>query len=172
LQVVYNSNRGNEANFLRNGVDGNLSLFPIYTMTNQGGSSYHSLLLRLRAADWHGLRVNGTYNYSKSIDNASNGIFPALPVSLPNLSIGYGLIGQFNLIPLCLFEGIQQFCSISLTNLATGQTTTEANPLTLPTINFSPGAVTTTWAGQAITSRSSLLHDPFTSLTADSARSE
>src|SRR5438874_6140910 len=172
LPVVYNSNLGNEANFLRNGIDGNLSLFPIYTMTNQGGSSYHSLLLRLRAADWHGLRVNGTYNYSKSIDNASNGIFPALPVSLPNLSFGYGFIGQFNLIPQCLFLGIQQFCDITLTNLATGQTTTEANPLTLPTINFSPGAVTTTGAGQIINSRYSVPQHPFNFLRDDRGRSD
>ena len=49
LPVVYNSNLGNEANFLRNGVDGNLSLFPIYTMTNQGGSSYHR---STRASPW------------------------------------------------------------------------------------------------------------------------
>src|SRR5205085_9859708 len=73
LPVVYNSNFANEANLLVNGTDGHLAMFPIYTMTNRGGSDYHSLLLRLRAADWHGLRVNGTYNYSKSMDNASNG---------------------------------------------------------------------------------------------------
>src|SRR5438874_4467095 len=170
LPVVYHSNLANEANLLANSTGGYLALFPIYTMTNQAGSSYHALLLRMRANDWHGLRVNGTYNYSKSIDNASNGIFPALPVSMPNLSIGYGVFGQINPIADCLFLG--NLCQFSITSFATGQTFTQNNPLTLPTINFSPGAVTTTGAGQVINSRYTIPQDPFNFLRDDRGRSD
>ncbi|HTC78092.1 MAG TPA: hypothetical protein VK657_05710, partial [Terriglobales bacterium] len=59
-----------------------------------------------------------------------------------------------------------------LTNLATGQTTTEANPLPLHTINFSPGAVTTTGAGQVINSRYTIPQDPFNFLRDDRGRSD
>ena len=173
LPVLYNQNFANEANVIENGVAGNFSLFPIYTLTNQGSSDYNSLLVRVRAADWHGLRVNGTYIWSHSIDNASDGVFPPEPLTMPNLAIGYGILGQLNPIGQCLFEGGTpgQFpCAITVTT-ASGSSTQQI-PLTLPTINFNPGAVTTTGAGQIITSRYLIPQDPFNFLANDRGNSD
>lgn len=69
----------------------NNSYFPYFILHNQGESHYHSLLFRARIAGWHGLRANATYSWSKSIDNASSGYFPVLPLSLFN-----GAFSQFN----------------------------------------------------------------------------
>lgn len=137
LPVIYNQNFANEFN-LFNGRAGNFTFFPIFTMANRGNSSYHSGFLRVRAADWHGLRLNGSYVWSKSIDNASSSTFRSLPLSLSNLSIAYQVFGTDNPTARCLFFGT--FCSIG----------GEQVPLTIPTINFSPSAVTTTGAGQPL----------------------
>jgi hypothetical protein len=135
LPVIYNQNFSNEFN-LDNGVAGNFTFFPIFTMANRGNSSYHSGFLRVRTADWHGLRLNGSYVFSKSIDNASSSTFRSLPLSLSNLSIAYQVFGSDNPVAECIFFAL--FCSIG----------GEKVPLTIPTINFSPTAVTTTGAGQ------------------------
>jgi len=153
LPVLNNSNFANEANLVYNGVAGLVSMFPVFTLTNQAASSYNSLLVRTRMADWHGLRMNATYTYSKSLDNDSNAIFPPLPVTMANLAVGYQIFGQNNLIGRCLFLGAA--CSLSTPNGV------EQVPLTLPLINFSPGAVTTTGAGQILTSPYSIPQNPF-----------
>ena len=57
LPVLFNSNYATEFN-PSNATGGNFTEFPVMTMTNQGRSSYHSLMARVRAADWHGLRLN------------------------------------------------------------------------------------------------------------------
>ena len=137
LPVIYNQNFGNEFN-LFNGSAGNLTFFPVFTMTNEGSSSYHSGYFRVRAAEWHGLHLNGTYVFSKAIDNASSSTFNTLPLSLSNLSIGYGVFGSDNPTAQCVFFGV--FCTIG----------GERVPLTIPTINFNPSAVTTTGAGQPL----------------------
>ena len=60
LPVLFNSNFGIEFN-PSNNTGGNFGTLPVMTMTNQARSSYHSLMTRVRAADWHGLRLNATY---------------------------------------------------------------------------------------------------------------
>lgn len=159
LPAVYNANFSNELN-VANNTGGNLSFFPIYTMTNQAESSYHSLMARMRAADWHGLRLNTTYVWSKSIDNQSAAVYPVLPLTLPNLAIGYQALTQQNPNASCIFFGLN--CTVA------GQPV----PLTLPTINFSSGAVTTTGAGQILTSRYLLPQDPNNFLVNDRGRSD
>jgi hypothetical protein len=160
LPTVYNANFNNEFNLL-NSTAGNNEFFPIFTMTNRGRSSYHSLMVRVRSAGWHGMRMNATYNWSKSLDNASNAVFANLPVSYPNLAIGYQVFGSDNPNADCIFFGI--FCT-----LASG----EKLPLTTPTINFSPGAVTTTGAGQVLTSRYVIPQDPNNFLKDERGRSD
>lgn len=167
LPVVYNRNFTNEANLLRNGVDGALSQFPIFTMADSAVSNYNSFMLRVRAADWHGLRVNGTYNWSHSADNASTGVFPPLPTTMANLSIGYLFFGQQNPVAECLFIDAA-LCEFQ----TSGSANIQHVPLTLPTINFSPGAVTTTGAGQILTSRYLLPQDPFNFLKNDRGPSD
>jgi hypothetical protein len=159
MPAVFNANFSNELN-LANRDGGNLSFFPIYTMTNQAESSYNSLMARVRAADWHGLRLNTTYVWSKSLDNQSAAVYPILPLTMPNLAIGYQALAQQNPNALCIFFGLN--CAIG----------TQQVPLTLPTINFNTGAVTTTGAGQILTSRYLLPQDPNNFAANDQGRSD
>src|SRR5260370_18530407 len=101
-------------------------------MINEGSSSYHSAFLRVRAAEWHGLHLNGSYVWSKSIDNASSSTFSTLPLTLSNLTIGYGVFGSDSPIARCIFFGFS--CTI-----VGGQV-----PLTIPPTNFPPTAVPST----------------------------
>ena len=170
LPVLYNSNFGVEFQPAV-ATGGNFSTFPIMTMTNQGRSSYHSLMTRVRAADWHGLRLNVAYVWSKAIDNASTGIFPTLPFTLPNLGFGYQLQGTKNLSAQCVYDfsyGGLPPCVVTDPFSTVAQL---VSPV-FPTIDLSTGAVTTTGAGQVITSRYLIPQDPFNFLTNDRGRSD
>ena len=130
----------------------NMSQFPIYTMTNQGDSSYHSLMTRVRLAGWHGLRLNAAYTFSKSLDNSSTGLYPTLPITPRNL-----LLSQF------LDNG-----SFPTQNLLGNFTPGAPLPTGIgfaqpvfPFIDFSSGALTTTGAGQVLTSPYLIPQDPF-----------
>jgi len=91
LPAVFNGNFGNEFNIFPAltgvGTTDNFHFFPIFTMTHQAESSFHSLMVRVRAADWHGLRFNAAYSLSNSQDNASVGFYPTVPTSLSNFLI-------------------------------------------------------------------------------------
>lgn len=139
LPLIYNQNFSNEFN-LFNGRSGNFTFFPIFNMTNRGTANYHSGFLRLRAAEWHGLHLNTSYVWSKSLDNASSSNFSTLPLSLSNLSIAYGVFGLDNPTADCIFFGT--LCTFKGAQF----------PLTIPTINFNASAVTTTGLGQPLVS--------------------
>jgi hypothetical protein len=155
LPVVFNSNFGHEWS-ITSLVTDNFGVTPIFTMTNQGESTYQSLMARARVAGWHGLRLNATYTWSKAIDNASNARFPVLPVTGPNMLLGYQLVGTSNFNPDCIY--FNSFCGIA--------------PLTFPAINFAPSAVTTTGAGAVLTTPYTIPQDPFHFLTNDRGRSD
>jgi hypothetical protein len=168
LPVLYNSNFGVEFQ-TPNITGGNFSTSPVMTMTNRADSTYHSLMARVRAANWHGLRLNATYVWSKSIDNASNGIFPTLPITLPNLGFGDQLVGTFNPSAPCIFG--TPFAGNPPCTIAPSGTPVAISPF-FPTIDLSTGAVTTTGAGQVMTSRYLIPQDPFNFLTDDRGRSD
>jgi hypothetical protein len=134
----------------------NFTTTPIFTMTNQGGSDYHSLMARVRVAEWHGLRFNATYNWSKSTDNVAGSQFPLLPVTGPDMLLGYMLTGSQNFTPFCIYLNL--FCAIA--------------PGTFPSINFVPSAVTTTGAGAVLTTPYTIPQDPFHFLSNDHGRSD
>ncbi len=94
LPVVYNSGFNNE--WFCTTTPGCDFIGPVFTMTNRAESTYHSLIIRARAAEWHGFRVNATYTYSRSTDNASNSIFPFVPVNMVNQLLGFQLFGVGN----------------------------------------------------------------------------
>ena len=103
LPLIYNQNFNNE--YTPSGfTDGEMGLFPIFTMTNQGESNYNSLMARIRVADFHGVRFNGTYTWSHSLDNASNAVWANLPVPLNDLAI-MDVVANFNLGAFCLING-------------------------------------------------------------------
>jgi len=118
---------------------------PIMTMSNRGNSTYNSLMVRTRMADFHGLRWNGTYTYSKAADNASSGRFPQLPVTGNNLAWGYQFRGNENPVVECVYLSLG--CGLF--------------PVTFPSIDFAGGAVTTTGMNPAIVSQYDITQDPF-----------
>ena len=161
LPVVFDNNFTNHwtvvtAPGVGNPVGGNIIFSPVYTMTNRADSTYHSLLARARIAEFHGLRLNATYNWSKSMDNASSGFFPTVPLTAPNLTIAYQLFGTANPITNCIYFGTG--CGVI--------------PNTFPVLDFSTGAVTTTGANQVQTSRYLIPQDPFNFLVDDRGRSD
>ncbi len=105
LPVIYNAGFENEW-FCTSMPGGCAALdvnhnFPVLTMTNRGGAAYHSLMARVRAAEWHGLRVNATYNWSKGIDNASNSVFPLITNTLFNQALGFQIMANGNPSGIC-----------------------------------------------------------------------
>src|SRR4051812_3563562 len=156
LPVVYNGNFSKEWDTTNLFVD-NFAYSPIFTLANRGESSYHSFLLRLRAADFHGLRMNATYSYSRSVDNASNALFPWLPLTGPNTLLPHQFFQNGSLIPLCIYDAAG--CPANVVAVT-------------PTIDFSTGAVTTTGQGQVFTSRYLIPQDPFHFLQNDRGPSD
>jgi len=144
--------------FQANQRAGNFVFTPIYTMTNQAESSYHSMMVRVRAADWHGLRLHAAYNLSNSEDNASSGFFPTLPDTLNNFGLFYQRGLSSNAAILCLIGTSPASC----TN----------NPLVFPSLDFSSAAVTTTGVGRILTSRYLMPQDPFNFLFDELGRSD
>ncbi|MDP9267746.1 MAG: carboxypeptidase regulatory-like domain-containing protein [Acidobacteriota bacterium] len=92
LPVFFNQGFNNEwfcnSSGAFSGACDNNSFAPVFMQTNQGTSHYNSAFLRVRAADWHGLRVNGTYTFSHAHDNASALVFPSLPLTLFGFGCG------------------------------------------------------------------------------------
>lgn len=106
LPAVYNSGFNNEF-FCTNsaGVCDPFTQTPVFTMTNLAKSVYHSAMLRMRVAGWHGLRANVTYTWSRAMDNQSSPIYPTLPTTMfDQFNILFN--SQFNVSLLdCLFPG-------------------------------------------------------------------
>ncbi len=151
LPVVFNENWVNQfcppAFF---GI-GDIPWYPVFTLTHQAESTYHSLLVRVRAADWHGLHLNAAYNWAKGLDNASNGVFALLPITLFNNFRLFPLAtGNFN---VCLFNG------------------GPCGPGAAGILGPSP-AVTTTGGGQIQVSRYQIPQDPLNFLEDERGRSD
>jgi len=155
LPVVHN------ANFLNNYTDiafegDNLAKAPALTVSNRGTSNYDSLLARVRVDETGGLRLNLTYNYSKATDNTPGALLPNLPFSLMSFALGPQYVGTGNLVPYCL-----------VLNIGCG-----TFPLASPDLSFASGALTTTGAGSAITSRYLFPQDPINYLTTEQGNSD
>lgn len=122
----------------------NFGFSPNFTMANRGNSNYHSLMINGHLAEFHGLRVNATYTYSRATDNIS-GSWPTLPLTGNNLAIGYQFRGNNDPVVQCIYVGVG--CNLIVP--------------TFPNIDFGGGAVTTTGTNPAIVSQYSLPQDPF-----------
>lgn len=163
LPVIYNSNFVNEWQ-LTPGVfsirqfSDMFSYGPTFTMTNRGSADYHSLLARLRVADFHGFRMNATYNWGKSTDNIASSVYPMLPITGPNMLMGYTYYTAGTQILNCLYYSFG-FCP------------TGVSPMT-PDINFNPPPVTTTGAGTVLTSPYLMPQNPLTFLHDDFGNSD
>ena len=103
LQLGYIGSKGTKLVRLRDAnqpdVNGNLNNFPQYGPVDQfttvSFSNYHALQATLRTRDWHGLSGFTGYTWSKSLDDASDGIdfnfsTVAFPQDSNNLRAEYG----------------------------------------------------------------------------------
>ncbi|HZQ90786.1 MAG TPA: carboxypeptidase-like regulatory domain-containing protein [Terriglobales bacterium] len=150
LPVVNNTNFQNEW-FCLSSCD---FINPVFTLMDLGESSYHSLNVRVRGAQWHGLTVNAAYNWSKSMDNASNGNLPLIPITLQNQIFGFlsNALGS-------------PFSTSSLANARSVQPTAlGADVLT--------SGLTTTGQGQVFVSRYNVPQNPANFLVDDYGRSD
>jgi len=157
MPVVNNGNFAHEWDASTLLID-NFTTTPIFSMANAGDSDYHSFMGRVRVAEWHGLRFNATYTWSKATDNIASSQLPLLPVPGPDMLLGYQLTGTQNFTPYCIYLNDPVFCLIA--------------PATFPNINFVPSAVTTTGGGAVYTTPYNIPQDPFNYLVNDHGRSD
>ncbi len=166
LPVVFNQGFGNEW-FCTNSAPfcDNNSYGPLFQMTNRAGSSYHSLMARVRAADWKGLRMNASYAWAKGIDNASNAIFPLVSNSLFNYAAFLGS-GAANPTARCV--GIV----IGPTVFPGFVPPLDCSTIPVPTLPSVGGAVTTTGERPPITTPYRIGQDWLNFLGDDRGRSD
>jgi hypothetical protein len=157
LPVVVNSGFVNQwFCFNTPGCDNNF-YFPVFTLTNQAHSNYHSLLATTHISHWHGIELHATYTFSKSLDNASNAGFPLIPSTLLNQALNFQLLGTGNPSLSCLIFGKR--CggrSLGATTSVVGQ----------------DSALTTTGLGQILTSPYLIPQDPLNFLRDEYGRSD
>ncbi|HUR36787.1 MAG TPA: hypothetical protein VM009_03155, partial [Terriglobales bacterium] len=131
----------------------NFSYFPIFTMANVAESSYHSLMVRTRIAQFHGLRLNATYTWSKSLDNASGATLPLIPTPLFTQAFGLQFFGLGNPFGFGLGKGG--------TILGKNAGAIDLRGISISTGDlFTESSVTTTGAGQIFVTRYNLPQDP------------
>lgn len=158
LPVVYDSNyTGEFGNLAAPTAFQIFSFFPIWTLTNQGESNYNSLMGRVQMVDFHGLRLNAAYSWSKSLDNASNSLFPATAMAFNNVVYAsvysrYDFTGECMLAPSLA----PAFCAAAA-----------GAPLQAPNIDLTPPPVTTTGQAAPQVTRYLIPQDPFNFLHND-----
>ena len=140
------------------------SQFPIQMQSNIGSSTYHSGMVRARIAQFHGLRLNTTYTYSRSTDNASSAN-PQL-VATPFLTQAFGLqeFGIGNPFAASLGSG----STILGHTFAVGKGGSGA----ISGADTFTSSLTTTGAGQINVSRYNSPQDPNNFLVDDKGRSD
>ena len=155
LSAIYNSAAQTELAF--DAKNPPIATFPVFMLTDRADSDYNSLLARFRAAQWHRTRLNITYVFSRSLDNASSANFLTQPITLDALA-AQQIITTGNPGSSCFLNNTLLVGSCGL--------------LIFPNINFSTSAVTTTGAGRVLVTPYSIPQDPFHFLSNDWGRSD
>lgn len=172
--VIYNAEFQNEWFCITSSNSGGqsrcdtFSYFPIFTSTNRGGSDYNSMMFRLRAAQFHGLRFNAMYTLSRARDNASSGTFPEVSTTLFNQLFGAQFYGLANAFGFALGSNVGSNFSI----LGRSVSDFPRTSVRLGTTDVLASALTTTGARQVILSRYGLPQDPTNFLHDDYGRSD
>lgn len=168
LPVVSNTNFNNEWRcktymFETSSVPGCDHLGPVFTMANRAESNYHSGMLRVRTEAWHGLRLNATYNWSRSYDNASNSIFPFVPITVTNLVAGLQLFANGNPAFQCRPGTATAWCASRQAGASSGA---------ISGSDMMAAGLTTTGSADVLVTRYSLPQDPVNFLNDDYGRSD
>ncbi|ADW71073.1 outer membrane beta-barrel protein [Granulicella tundricola] len=104
LPLIYDSNFSNEfyctqgggTSTSPGGLCNNNTFFPVFTESNVGSSSYHSLVLRMRSEQYHGLSMHAAFTYSRSLDDVAGSNFPRSTDALWSQIFGRQLFGAGN----------------------------------------------------------------------------
>jgi hypothetical protein len=152
------------------------SVAPIFTLSNQGFGNYNALLVRVRANAWHGLQVQGSYTYSKALDNGSSAAQPLVPVPLLTQTQIMQPIGTAN--PVQYGLGQSPIGNAALSELFPGLGIT--NPFGIGSLSANLSAftglltqgLTTTGAGQVHVTPYTVPQDPYNFLRNDYGRSD
>lgn len=110
LPLIYDSNFTNEfyctqgggSSTNPGGLCNNNTFFPVFTELNIGSSSYHSIVLRVRSEQWHGLSLHGAYTFAKSLDDIAGSDFPQSTDALWSQIFGRQLYGLGNPLAFAL----------------------------------------------------------------------
>jgi hypothetical protein len=148
---------------------------PIFTTSNQGYGNYNAFLVRLKANAWHGLQVQGSYTYSKALDNASAAAQPLIPAPLVTQALIMQDIGMGNPIRYAL--GQNPYTTASLVALVGYPVT---NPFGIGSLSANLAAlnglltqgVNTTGTGTIHVTPYTVPQDPYNFLTNDYGRSD
>jgi len=155
LPLIFNSRAATE--FDLSAARFPINTFPVFTMTNQGESDYHSLVARLRAAQWHGWRMNAAYSFSRSLDNASSSLYYTEPITLDAIA-AQEIVSADNPGSACFLPNLVK--------------TPVCPPLTFPNIDFRSAAVTTTGAAPILVTPYTFPQDPLHFLSDERGRSD
>ena len=110
LPLVYDGNFANEfyctqgggTSTSPGGLCNNNTFFPVFTESNIGSSTYHSMVVRLRSEQWHGLTLHAAYTFAKSLDDIAGSSFPQSTDALWSQIFGRQLYGVGNPIAFAL----------------------------------------------------------------------
>ncbi|MBT9330188.1 TonB-dependent receptor [Paracidobacterium acidisoli] len=180
--AIYDSNFLNEF-YCQSGVAASNSIkntclpntfFPVFTESNFGYSHYNSFIARVRTEEWHGLSLDVSYAYAKSLDDIAGSQFPAVVDSVWNQLFGRQFYGMGNPAAFGLAANTAaygdrgQFESGCTAQQCLAQAVLNAHVPSVDTLN---SALTTTGARPVITSHYSIPQNPL-NLNADYAPSD
>jgi hypothetical protein len=164
------------------GLCNNNTFFPVFTESNFGSSNYHSLVMQVRSETWHGLLLNASYTFSKSMDNIAGSNFPRSTDALWNQIFGRQLYGLGN--PTAFALGANPLGVGGEGGrggqLQPGNCNQNPNCLyhailaeaTIPSFDAISSALTTTGSRPVITTEYSLPQNPLTFTSDDYGRSD
>ena len=140
----------------------NFAAVPVEVQSNMGSSIYHSAIARVRIAQFHGLRMNATYTWSSSMDNASSSNPNLVPTPLITQALGLQQFGVANPFGFIITGGTPgaNFPNITPAVAAT-------IPASISGADTFTSSLTTTGAGQIFVSHYNLPQDPTNFLTND-----
>jgi hypothetical protein len=142
------------------------SYLPVFTVADNGHGSYNSLIAQVHFNQWHGLQLNASYVWSKSLDNSSVVNSPLVPTSLMTQSYGLQFFGLGNPSAFGLGQQVSRLTSGSSPGFCTQcNGFSFGNPANLGALVGS--ALTTTGAGQVFVSQYNIPQSPYNSLAND-----
>ncbi len=176
LPLIYDSNYTNEfyctqggSSTAPRGVCNNTTFFPVFTESNIGASSYHSVVLRVRSEQYHGLSLHAAFTLSKSLDDIASSVFPRSTDALFSQLFGRQLFGLGN--PLAFSLGANSLSNPNSNSARFNQLAPTSNGLSslalqviqsanIPTFNPVTSALTTTGTRATETSQYNLPQNP------------